>query len=57
MYLKFCQIGLKGDFDTLHHALAEFDKLLAPVCILWCNTTTCNAANPPPIMVQTRHPE
>jgi hypothetical protein len=29
MYLKFCQVGLQGDFDTLQQALAEFDKLIA----------------------------
>jgi len=29
MYLKWCQIGLQGDFDTLAQALAEFDKMIA----------------------------
>jgi hypothetical protein len=29
MYLKWCQIGLQGDFDTLKLALAEFDKMIA----------------------------
>jgi len=28
MYLKFCQVGLQGDIDTLQRALAEFDKLI-----------------------------
>lgn len=29
MYLKWCQIGLLGDFETLNQALAEFDKMIA----------------------------
>ena len=29
MCLKWCQVGLQGDFDTLTLALAEFDRMIA----------------------------